>query len=192
MKLIIGLGNPGRKYVNTRHNAGFRVLDQLAKSLGIPFSDEPKFKGQLLEFRHVHAGRVLLLKPQTFMNLSGESVVAVSQFYKIEAADFLAVYDDLDLPLGRLRLVAKGSAGGHNGLKSLIEKLGLQDFPRLKLGIGRPKIPQQPVVDYVLQDFSKEEIPLITEATGRAVLAVKAFLETNDLAKVMNLFNKSL
>lgn len=191
MKLIIGLGNPGRKYMNTRHNAGFMVLDQLVQSLGSAFSDEAKFKGQLAELRHAQAGRVFFLKPQTFMNVSGESVVAVSQFYKIEPVDFLVVYDDLDLPLGRMRLAAKGSAGGHNGIKSLIEKLGTQGFPRLKLGIGRPKFAQQPVVDYVLEDFSKEELPLVTDVTARAGMAIKAFLETDDLAKVMNQFNKS-
>jgi len=191
MKLIIGLGNPGRKYANTRHNAGFMILDQLVQNLGGAFSDEPKFKGQLAELRQAQAGRIFFLKPQTFMNVSGESVVAVSQFYKIDPVDFLVVYDDLDLPLGRMRLAAKGSAGGHNGIKSLIENLGTQDFPRLKLGIGRPKISQQPVVDYVLQDFSKEEMPLVTDVAERAVMAIKAFLETDDLAKVMNQFNKS-
>lgn len=191
MKLIVGLGNPGKKFEGTRHNIGFMVLDALAREFSFSFqSDKAKFKGDLAEIRHPVHQKVFFLKPNTFMNLSGESVIAVSQFYKIPPQDILVIYDDLDLALGRTRLAKKGSAGGHNGMKSLIEHVGTQDFPRLKLGIGRPKVVQQPVIDYVLQKFASEEKESVAAVLDKAVSAVQFFLEADDLEKVMNRFNQ--
>ena len=138
MFLIVGLGNPGTKYDNTHHNIGFEVIDCLAQRWGVSFLE--KHKG-LLGSSDRAQGRVFLLKPQTFMNLSGESVVPVAQFYKIPLDHTLVLYDDLDLPAGTIRIRKTGGSGGHNGMKSLIQLLGSEDFPRVRIGIGRPADP---------------------------------------------------
>jgi PTH1 family peptidyl-tRNA hydrolase len=142
MKLLVGLGNPGREYANTRHNIGFLCLDELARRHGAAF-DKVHLRA-LIATVSLGAERVVLARPQTFMNLSGEAVGALLSWYKLPASDLIVVTDDMDLPFGRLRLRLKGSAGGHNGLKSIIESLGTLEFPRLRVGIGRPPGRQPP------------------------------------------------
>lgn len=185
MKLIVGLGNPGKEYEATRHNCGFMLIDQLASELGIEVN-QAKFKGLYIKTK-INGEDVVLLKPQTYMNLSGESVGEVMRFFKINKEDILVVYDDLDLPVGKIRLRENGSAGGHNGIKSLISHLGGQDFKRIRVGIDRH--PFIPVVDYVLGRFTTEEQPLLKEALTQATLGAKAFV-TQDFSKVMSTYNK--
>ena len=185
MKLIIGLGNPGKEYENTRHNTGFMVLDRLSEKLNIEMTQN-KFKG--LYGKSKYKGEdVILLKPQTYMNLSGESVRQVMDFFKINQEDILVIYDDLDLPVGKIRLRQSGSAGGHNGIKSIIEHIGGQDFKRIRVGIDRH--PYIPVVDYVLGKFTSEQEAQLQPAMDFAVKAAKDFI-TMDFNKVMSLYNK--
>lgn len=182
MKMIVGLGNPGPRYQYTRHNVGFMAVDGLARRLGCDIINL-KFKGL-----YVKKGDLLLVKPQTFMNLSGESVVPLLNYFKIEPKDLLVVYDDMDIPLGELRLKPKGSGGGHKGMANIITLLGRDDFPRLRIGIGRPN-PTQEVVDYVLRIFDKEEMPTITDSLKKAVDALEIWVNDGlDLA--MNKYNQ--
>lgn len=169
MKLITGLGNPGDKYKFTRHNAGFMALDYLSYHWGFDFKFESKFNGEISKINK-DGESIILLKPHTFMNLSGQSLIAVMNFYKIAREDILVIYDDIAMPVGKMRFRAKGSDGGHNGIKSLIQVLGgNNNFDRLKIGIGpQPNLPSEV---YVLQNFSEEqlkelksELPLIQEA----------------------------
>lgn len=186
MKIIAGLGNPTREYEGTRHNIGFMVIDKLAGQYGIDLS-EKKFKG--LCGRGVIAGeKVLLLKPQTYMNLSGESIVEALNFYKCDAEEeFIVIYDDINLDVGRLRVRGKGSAGGHNGIKNIIAHLGTQKFARVRVGVGdKPK--DWDLVDYVLGHFSGEELPLIEEGKTLACQAIEEIL-TNGVEAAMNNFN---
>lgn len=186
-KLIVGLGNPGAKYAHTRHNVGWWVLDAFARKHGVAFT-KSGFQGVYGELRWgPRAEKVILLKPMTFMNLSGRSVVPTAHFYKIEPADILVVYDDMDLDTGRLRMRVKGSAGGHNGMKSLIQELGTQEFPRLKIGIGRPA-PNWQVVDWVLTPFGADDAASVAGAMDKAVEAIETFL-TDGILKAMNLYN---
>ena len=185
MYIIAGLGNPGGKYDNTRHNAGFRVMDILADRMGI-LVEEKKHKA--LCGRGVLEGqKVILLKPQTFMNLSGESIRAAADFYKVEPENVLVVYDDISLEPGQLRIRAKGSAGGHNGMKNIIAHLGTQEFPRVKVGIGeKPK--GMDLADYVLSCFSKGEQELMDQAFKEAARAVAVILGQG-IESAMNEFN---
>lgn len=185
MKLIVGLGNPGREYENTRHNCGFMVLDYLANKLNVEIN-QAKFKGLYTKTK-IDGEDVVLLKPQTYMNLSGESISEVMRFFKIDKKDVLVIYDDLDLPVGKIRLRESGSAGGHNGIKSTISHLGGQDFKRIRIGID--KHPYIPVVDYVLGKFTAEEQQTLSEAIINACNASIAFV-TQDFSKVMSTFNK--
>jgi len=137
MKLLVGLGNPGSKYAGTRHNIGFRFLDLLAKSEGLRFAAAPRFRAETASWES-GSGRVLLVKPQTFMNNSGEAVGALARFYQVEEQDMIVVYDDLDLPCGKLRIKQGGGHGGHNGLRSIHAHLPTADYVRVKIGIGRP------------------------------------------------------
>jgi len=187
MKLIVGLGNPGNKYADTRHNVGFMVIDYLSHVLGIKV-ETLKFKSIIGEGL-VGTEKVILAKPQTYMNLSGEAVFDIFQWYKMDVEDILVVYDDMDLPLGRLRLRMKGSAGGHNGMKSIIYLLGSDAFPRLRIGIGRPTNLRMETVDYVLGKFSKEEYPLVEDAVKKAGEAVDIFLK-DGIEKAMNQVNR--
>jgi PTH1 family peptidyl-tRNA hydrolase len=186
-RLIIGLGNPGIEYHDTRHNIGFMVLDELARRLKVSFTEEKRWHGLVAKF---HGG--WLLKPQTFMNDSGRSVQALSHFYKITPAETLVIYDDVDLSLGRTRLRLAGSAGGHNGMKSIISSLGTDAFPRLKLGIatqsGRPGGDR--LVGHVLGKFSEEEKPTLQIIIQRAADAVISSLHSG-LDAAMNLFNRN-
>ena len=185
MYIIAGLGNPGGKYDNTRHNAGFRVMDILADRMGI-LVEEKKHKA--LCGRGVLEGqKVILLKPQTFMNLSGESIRAAADFYKVEPENVLVVYDDISLEPGQLRIRAKGSAGGHNGMKNILAHLGTQEFPRVKVGIGeKPK--GMDLADYVLSCFSKGEQELMDQAFKEAARAVAVILGQG-IESAMNEFN---
>lgn len=138
MKLLVGLGNPGSKYAETRHNIGFRFLELLAKSEGLRFAAAPRFRAETASWESP-AGRVLLVKPQTFMNNSGESVAALARYYQVDVSDIIVVYDDLDLPVGKVRIKKGGGHGGHNGLRSLHAHLPAADYQRIKIGIGRPE-----------------------------------------------------
>ena len=167
--LIAGLGNPGKEYENTRHNAGFLVLDTLAQKLGADLSER---KHRALCGKAVIGGqKVILLKPQTYMNSSGESIRAAADYYKVPPEDILVVYDDISLAPGQLRIRAKGSAGGHNGIKSIIAHLGTQEFPRVKVGIGE-KPPRMDLADYVLGHFSSGEKKIMEEAAKEAADAI--------------------
>jgi peptidyl-tRNA hydrolase, PTH1 family len=166
IRLIVGLGNPGREYEATRHNAGFWWVDEFARVNSFGFRAENKFHG-LFARSQVHGREIFLLKPQTFMNVSGRSVGAVAQFYKIEPANILVVHDELDLPPGSAKLKLGGGHGGHNGLKDIIAHLGTQDFWRLRIGIGHPG-ERTEVSNYVLHPARKEEQILMGEAMQRA------------------------
>lgn len=166
IKLIVGLGNPGREYEGTRHNAGFWWVDEFAQKHQFSFKNESKFHGQAAR-SVMHGHEIYLLKPQTFMNVSGRSVGALAQFYKIEAAQILVVHDELDLPPGSSKLKLGGGHGGHNGLKDIIAHLGTRDFWRLRIGIGHPG-DRAEVANFVLNAPRKEEHLLIAQAMQRA------------------------
>ncbi len=185
MKLIVGLGNPGREYELTRHNIGFMVGDELAKRWNISLNEQ-KFKG-VFGAGFVNGEKVILLKPLTYMNLSGESIRPLMDYYKIDVEDFVVMYDDLDIPVGKLRLRMKGSAGGHNGVKSTISHLGTQEFQRIRMGIDRPKNGMK-VVDYVLGRFTSEEIPDVNHSIEKAADACEEWLNKPFL-QIMNTFN---
>lgn len=186
MKLIVGLGNPGREYEQTRHNMGFMTIDELSRSMAIPLN-QAKLKG-LYGIGVFNGEKILLLKPMTYMNLSGESVRAVMDYYKIDLDDFLVIYDDLDLPVGKIRLRQKGSAGGHNGIKSIIQHLGTQAFKRIRIGIDHPQNGMS-IPDYVLGRFPKEEQAQILAAVKRSAQACEQWL-TKPFLQVMNEFNQ--
>ncbi|ACJ78332.1 aminoacyl-tRNA hydrolase [Bacillus tropicus] len=185
MKLIVGLGNPGREYELTRHNIGFMAIDELAKRWNISLNEQ-KFKG-VFGAGFVNGEKVILLKPLTYMNLSGESIRPLMDYYKIDVEDFVVLYDDLDIPVGKLRLRMKGSAGGHNGVKSTISHLGTQEFQRIRMGIDRPKNGMK-VVDYVLGRFTSEEIPDVNHSIEKAADACEEWLNKPFL-QIMNTFN---
>ena len=185
MYLIAGLGNPGKQYEGSRHNAGFSSVDILADKLGISIN-ENKHKG-LCGKGIIGGEKVILLKPQTYMNLSGESLRAASDFYKIEPENIIVIYDDIDLAVGHLRVRVKGSAGGHNGIKSIIAHLGTQEFPRVRVGVGA-KPDRMDLADYVLGRFSQIERPVMEEAFETAAQAAIAIVEEG-IDKAMNRFN---
>ncbi len=185
MKLIVGLGNPGREYELTRHNIGFMAIDELARRWNISLNEQ-KFKG-VFGAGFVNGEKVILLKPLTYMNLSGESIRPLMDYYKIDVEDFVVLYDDLDIPVGKLRLRMKGSAGGHNGVKSTISHLGTQEFQRIRMGIDRPKNGMK-VVDYVLGRFTSEEIPDVNHSIEKAADACEEWLNKPFL-QIMNTFN---
>jgi len=182
--LIVGLGNPGRNHAFNRHNVGFMAIDRLALAQGIDMrrvqSKAIVGSGRLAE------GAVVLAKPQTFMNLSGEAVGALASFYRIPPSAVLVVYDELDIPFGVIRLREKGGAGGHNGMRSIIQHLG-NDFPRLRLGIGRPPGRMDPAA-YVLQDFGRDELPLVSEMLATAGQAITSFVR-DGIDLTMSRFN---
>lgn len=184
--LIVGLGNPGQKYLETRHNAGWHLLDTIVRENPHFRFDENRNKG-LIARGELAGVRVALVKPQTFMNLSGEAVGPIARFYKVPPERILVAFDDLDLPLATLRLRPKGGAGGHKGMLSLMQHLGTENFPRVRLGIGRPPGPM-PVEAYVLQKFKPEEWATMVVTYERGVEAVKAVL-TEGLDYAMNHFN---
>lgn len=184
MKLIVGLGNYGVKYAATRHNVGFMVLDEVARKLNV-LNFKQQFKAEVALIT-VKQEKVLLMKPLTYMNLSGEAVIAACNFYKIATEDILIIHDDLDLPVGKLRLRQKGSAGGQKGMGNIMQHLHTQELCRIKVGIGRN--PLIPVVDYVLGKFSAEDQQVLNPIIDQASEAAIAFIQ-QDFAKVMNKFN---
>ena len=186
MLIIAGLGNPGKEYENTRHNAGFMVMDALAEKIGADISEK---KHKALCGKGVIGGeKVILMKPQTYMNSSGESIRAAADYYKVDPEDILIVYDYISLAPGQLRIRAKGSAGGHNGIKSIIAHLGTQEFPRVKVGVGeKPK--GYDLADYVLGHFTKEEQAIFAERFDEVYDAVQLIV-MGDITEAMNRHNK--
>jgi len=183
--LIVGLGNPGRKYELNRHNVGFMVLNHLSIKLGESFG---KVETKALISKTTYKGeRVILVKPQTYMNNSGMSVSSLARFYQVPLDNLLVAYDDVDLPLGILRLRPSGGSAGQKGMQSIIERLGTDQFPRLRIGTGRPP-GRMDAADYVLQDFPAQETDLLNETLDRAVEAVLIFIQ-DGLDKAMNLYN---
>lgn len=189
-QLIVGLGNPGAKYDRTRHNIGFDVVDALARTWQISFSENRKFQGFVGEGVGPKSTKIRLLKPTTFMNNSGQSIRAVLDWYKLPPESVLLIYDEMDLPVGRLRLRLSGSAGGHNGMKSAIAHLGTQTFPRLRVGIGSAKAqhPDKDTVSHVLGHFSPREAPIIQDSIQLAVDTVEFSLKQG-IEKAMSLYN---
>jgi len=186
MKLIVGLGNPGKQYEDTRHNVGFKIVDLFARRANINID---KFKEQALVGEMNFAGeKIMLIKPQTYMNLSGQAVGNIARWHKIDPQNILVIYDDLDLPVGQLRLRVKGGAGGHNGVISTIAHLGTAEFPRMRIGIGRPPAGMD-VADYVLGCFLPTERDLIVPVAERAIDALTAWLEKG-ITAAMNSFSK--
>jgi PTH1 family peptidyl-tRNA hydrolase len=189
MKLVAGLGNPGAKYRGTRHNVGFEVIDLLARKHRLEFEAAPA-DAVFARWRRSETGDVILLaKPLTFMNLSGDAVAAMARYYKVETPDLLIVCDDVNLPLGRLRVRGSGTEGGHNGLRSVAAMLGTIDYPRLRIGVGRGDL-RRDMADHVLARFEPEEESGIEAAVARAADAVDTWID-DGLAKTMNVFNRS-
>ena len=184
MYVIAGLGNPGKKYENTRHNMGFITIDQLAEKHNIKV-DKLKFKALVGEGR-IAGQKVMLVKPQTYMNLSGESIREVMNFYKLEPENLIVIYDDIDIEAGTLRIRKFGSAGTHNGMKSVVYQLQSDRFPRIRLGIGSQK--KGDLVNFVIGGFSKEEVPVLEDAVNHAVLATECIIE-DGIDKAMNQYN---
>ncbi|OLP17571.1 aminoacyl-tRNA hydrolase [Leptolyngbya sp. 'hensonii'] len=191
-QLIVGLGNPGSKYEQTRHNVGFAVIDALARSWQISLTENRKFQGLFGEGLGPQAHKIRLLKPLTFMNASGQSMRAVVDWFKLEPQSVLVIYDDMDLPIGKIRLRLSGSAGGHNGMKSAIAHLGTQNFPRLRVGIGSPKSPvsqaEKDAISHVLGQFSVAESKLLPEIL-RLVEEVLEMSLKQGIEKAMSLYN---
>ncbi len=185
--LIVGLGNPGRKYRGNRHNIGFMAVDALAAAYNIE-SSKVQNKAIVGNGR-IQNQNVIIAKPQTYMNSSGDAVGPLARYYKVAPENVLIVYDELDLPFGTIRLREKGGAGGHNGMKSIINHLG-QDFPRVRLGIGRPP-GQMPVPAYVLQDFGKDDLPLLDDVLNEAVRAIETYLR-DGIQQAMSRHNGNL
>lgn len=186
MKLIFGLGNPGKKYEKTKHNIGFLALDAIARSNGMSFG-KTKFNAIYAE-GNIGTEKVVLIKPQTFMNLSGQSVRPWIDFYDVDLEDILVIYDDLDIPAGSVRLRFQGGHGGHNGMKSIIQHLGTKSFNRVRVGIGRP-YPQQDVVSHVLSPFSKEVVDDMKIAVQKIVEIVDFWAKGKTFEDTMNEFN---
>ncbi|WP_010649000.1 aminoacyl-tRNA hydrolase [Oceanobacillus massiliensis] len=186
MKLIVGLGNPGRKYRQTRHNIGFMVIEELLHRNQWSL-DKAKFNGDY-SMEHYEGEKVILLQPQTYMNLSGESIRPLMDYYNLDLDDVLVIYDDLDLPTGKIRLRQKGGHGGHNGVRSTIDHLGTKEFKRIRLGVGRPVGPI-PVVDYVLGAFPKEEQEDVIISIKNAADACESWLKGTPFIEVMNEYN---
>ena len=188
MKLIVGLGNPGKKYEGTRHNFGFEFLDFLAGDFGFSFQKSAKFRAEFAEIKNVPYQKVFFLKPHTFMNLSGESVQSLMSFYKLTLDDMLVIHDDVDLPLGKIRFVREGGSGGHNGINSIVNVCGGAGFNRLKLGVGRPKVVQQEVADHVLEKFSSEEAKDLQKIFQNCAEALKVYI-ADGIQVAMNQYN---
>ena len=186
MYLVIGLGNPGRQYDMTRHNIGFHTIDYIA--------DQYRVKVNKLKYKALYGEcsiggeKTLLIKPQTYMNLSGESIIDFVNFYKIPVENIIVISDDINLDAGRLRIRPKGSAGGHNGLKSIIYMLQIDEFPRIRMGVGAPRHEDYDLADFVLGRFTKDEIPVMEDAIQRASKAVEEIIK-NGAQSAMNRYN---
>jgi peptidyl-tRNA hydrolase, PTH1 family len=184
VKLVAGLGNPGPRYKGTRHNVGFEVVDEVARRHGLTFESSPS-DAIVAKWRSAGA---LLVKPLTFMNLSGQAVGELARYFKIEPSDVLVIVDEVQLPLGRLRVRARGSSGGHNGLRSIEAHLGTEEYPRLRFGVGRGNATRG-MGDHVLARFDADERGMVAEAIGKAADAVEAFL-AEGIDPVMNRYNR--
>jgi len=183
--LIAGLGNPGREYKASRHNIGFMLVSHLAEELGVTFS---RVQSKALVTKTEYQGsRLILAKPQTYMNLSGQAVGSLVKFYKIEFDHLLVVYDDVDLPYGRIRMRASGGSAGQKGMRSIIDQLGTQEFPRMRLGVGRPP-GSKGAASYVLRDFSGEDAEFLPSVLDRGVEAILTYIR-EDLTTAMNRYN---
>lgn len=186
MKLVVGLGNPGAKYRNNRHNIGFISLDEWA------FQNKKEFNKVMFDAvffeEFINGEKVIFLKPQTYMNLSGQAIRPIMNYFNIDLKDILVIYDDMDLPVGKIRLRQKGNAGGHNGIKSIISCLDSNEFNRIKVGVGRPYSGRS-VTDHVLSGFAKEEQEDVLSAVQDAVAAIDDWIQQGDFQKVMNTYN---
>ena len=185
MKLIVGLGNPGKAYKDTRHNVGFMFVDNIANKLKLDFSLDKQKKCEIAQTL-INNEKVIFIKPQTYMNLSGDSVVVVKNYYKIDEKDILVIYDDLDLETGKIRIRANGSSGGHNGIKSIINVLGTQNIKRVRIGID--KVSSDKTVDYVIGNFSKKDREIIDISLEKAVDIVQDFIAL-PFEQVMSRYN---
>lgn len=188
VELIVGLGNPGDEYKHTRHNIGFTAIDRLASQWQIKLTADRKFQGIYGDGRYPNGQRLRLLKPTTYMNLSGQSVRSLCDWFKIAPQSVLVIYDDMDLPFGKIRLRPSGSAGGHNGMKSIISHLGTQNFPRLRVGIGRSTHASPPAISHVLGSFNPEEIHAMPAILQLVQDTVKT-LSTEGIEKAMSIYN---
>lgn len=186
MKCIIGLGNPGKKYHQTRHNIGFMVIDELLRRHQLTL-DKSKFKADYTMVQ-MEQEKVMFVKPQTFMNLSGDAIRPLIDYYNIDLSNILIIFDDLDLPVGKIRLRQKGGHGGHNGIRSIIDHVGTKDFKRIRIGIGRPDVSQS-IIHYVLQMFPKHETSEVTLSVQKAADACDAWIE-RPFPEVMNEYNQ--
>ena len=186
MYVVVGLGNPGKQYENTRHNVGFMAIDYLADQLGVKVN-KVKHKAMTGECR-IGREKVLLVKPQTFMNLSGESVREIVEYYKIPIENLIVIYDDIDIDTGKVRIRSKGSGGTHNGMRSIIKLVGDNNFPRVRIGIGKDS--RIPLTDFVLGGFRKDEVKLMEDAIISGVAGVEAII-TEGIDKAMNKYNVS-
>ena len=186
MYIIIGLGNPGKQYISTRHNIGFDAITRISDDYNIPLNIR-KHKA-ICGTGYIEGQKVLLAQPQTYMNLSGESVRALVDFYKVSSEDIIVIYDDVDLDVGQLRIRQRGGAGGHNGIKSIIQHLGTQEFPRIRIGVGnKPK--EWDLVDYVMSKFSDSENTLMRQALKNVSEATKTMIRSG-IVEAMNIYNR--
>ncbi|NMB43663.1 MAG: aminoacyl-tRNA hydrolase [Clostridiales bacterium] len=188
MYIIVGLGNPGRKYIGTRHNIGFDAITRISDDFNISLNIN-KHKA-ICGAGFIGGEKVLLAQPQTYMNLSGESVRALADFYKVSPENIIVIYDDINLEVGQLRIRKSGSAGGHNGIKNIIQHLGTQDFPRIRIGVGQ-KPQEWDLVDYVLSKFSDEENKVLRHALKNASDATKVLID-EDITAAMNIYNRKI
>ena len=184
--LVVGLGNPGNKYTYTRHNSGFLCLDMLSDKLNFKI-DRLKFKSLICD-TNINGHRCIVMKPQTFMNNSGEAVRECASFYKIKPENVIVIYDDISLDVGKLRIRRKGTDGGHNGIKSIIYHLNSDQFPRIKVGCGKKPHPDYDLADWVLSEFKKDELKALEPALSNACKALELLLD-NNIEKAMNLYN---
>lgn len=184
--LVVGLGNPEKKYTLTRHNSGFLCVDELAEKEYFKIN-KLKFKAVIADEK-INGHRVIVMKPQTYMNLSGEAVAEAAKFYKIPPENIIIIFDDISLDVGKLRIKRKGTDGGHNGIKSIIQCLGSSNFPRIKLGVGKKPHPDYDLADWVLSEFKKDEAKPLKEAIDNACEAVKLILDGN-IDEAMNRYN---
>ncbi|HFH8161254.1 TPA: aminoacyl-tRNA hydrolase [Streptococcus agalactiae] len=187
VKMIVGLGNPGSKYNDTKHNIGFMAVDRIVKKLDVNFTEDKNFKAEIgSDF--INGEKIYFIKPTTFMNNSGIAVKALLTYYNISIKDMIIIYDDLDMEVGKIRFRQKGSAGGHNGIKSIIAHLGTQEFDRIKVGIGRPN-GRMTVNNHVLGKFDKNDEIMISNTLDKVDNAVNYYLQTNDFQKTMQKYN---
>lgn len=186
MKLIIGLGNPGKQYEKTRHNVGFMCLDNIAGKYNLTYKFESTFNA-MVSVANIRGEKCIFVKPQTFMNLSGEAVNKIMNYYKVDIKDFLVIYDDMDLPIGTLRLREKGSAGGHNGIKNIIAHLKTQEFKRIRVGISSHE--NIDAKDYVLGNFGKDDLATILLAEEHVANAVDEFIDNRPFVIIMGKYN---